>query len=77
MGIIVQAFKDYYTVYITDGNSITQYTGEDILYKYKDSDDKYDPAIVRIFDATAEIHPDIWKYSRMWYCSHTGIFSNK
>ena len=61
MGIIVQAYKDYYGAYIINGNTAIQYTGEDILYNYKEGDSSKEPAIVRIFDGSAEIHPDIEK----------------
>ena len=61
MGIIVQAYKDYYGAYIINGNTAIQYTGEDILYNYKEGDSSKEPAIVRIFDCSAEIHPDIEK----------------
>lgn len=56
MGIIVQAYKDYYSAYILTGKDVISYTGEDILYKYKPGDADDEIAPVRIYDGNAEIH---------------------
>lgn len=58
MGIVVQAYKDYYETYIMgDANKIIPYVGDAINYSYQEGD--ADKGLSRIYDANANIYPDV------------------
>lgn len=55
LGIIVQAYKDYYSAYTISASDIIEYTGEEILYNYK-GDPGTEPVPVMIHNAKESIH---------------------